>query len=237
MRRSITLNAYDRIWRQAPWPTAIEMSKVLPPASWTLVGGLMVQLHAKTAGLDHPRPTTDVDSILHMETESISFPRAAKALRDAGFELDGDTTFAYRFRRGNEQIDVMCSDIHKEHRGKKFEGRELFGISGGRRAMKDTWNIHIGERGSSLIVPSVQGALVLKGAAWMEDSRNAMRHLEDSVMLFACSDEPGSILLSLSPTSRQRIRHLVSGLRAHPEAWLTHSPEVQSLAEEALEAF
>lgn len=236
MRRSETLDGDDPTWNMSPWPTAISVSKTLPSASWTMVGGLMVQLHSKIAGLEHTRSTTDVDSILHMETEAISFPRAAHALRAAGFELDANTKLAYRFRRGREQVDVMCSDVHKSHRGKTFEGRELFGVPGGRRALMDTWDIELGKDGPTLVIPSVRGALVLKGAAWLEDNRNPIRHLEDGLMLLACSDDPPALANALSTTSRKRVSALIDALQNHPEAWAAHAADVQSLAHETMEA-
>ncbi|MFE4542230.1 hypothetical protein [Arthrobacter sp. NPDC056727] len=35
----------------SPWPQCIEMARSLPANKWTLVGGLMVQLHAAVAGM------------------------------------------------------------------------------------------------------------------------------------------------------------------------------------------
>lgn len=52
----------------SPWPQALELAEHLTPGSWTLVGGLMVQLHALHAGLEPPRTTVDVDVLLHIET-------------------------------------------------------------------------------------------------------------------------------------------------------------------------
>lgn len=40
-----------------PWPVVVEIASVLPRASWVLVGGLMVQLHARAAGVEEVRPT------------------------------------------------------------------------------------------------------------------------------------------------------------------------------------
>jgi hypothetical protein len=39
---------------------------VLPAGSWTLVGGLMTQLHTIHRGLGIVRPTNDVDIVLHI---------------------------------------------------------------------------------------------------------------------------------------------------------------------------
>jgi hypothetical protein len=52
----------------APWPDVAELAAAVPSDAWTLIGGLMVQLHAVAAGLPVVRPTNDVDVLLHLET-------------------------------------------------------------------------------------------------------------------------------------------------------------------------
>lgn len=52
----------------APWPNVAEIEAVLSHDKWTLVGGLMSQLHGIHAGIDAVRPTNDVDIVLHVET-------------------------------------------------------------------------------------------------------------------------------------------------------------------------
>ncbi|MEV4952757.1 hypothetical protein MRBLAR21_002556 [Paenarthrobacter nitroguajacolicus] len=47
-----------------PWPQCVELARALPSTQWTLVGGLMVQLHAAAAGLAISRPTANVDIVL-----------------------------------------------------------------------------------------------------------------------------------------------------------------------------
>lgn len=51
-----------------PWPNVAEIAGVLPTDRWTLVGGLMTQLHSIHHGLGVVRPTNDVDIVLHVET-------------------------------------------------------------------------------------------------------------------------------------------------------------------------
>lgn len=58
-----------------------------------------------------------------------------------------------------------------------------------------------------MVIPSLRGALVLKGAAYLEDARGRTRHAEDAVMLMAC--------MQTAP-------------------WATHDGVVQALAREAL---
>lgn len=66
-----------------PWPLAVEVARALPEFSWTLVGGLMVQVHAARIGVLH-RPTDDVDIVLHIETNAISYTTAQSRLEELG---------------------------------------------------------------------------------------------------------------------------------------------------------
>jgi hypothetical protein len=69
------------------WPQVVEIGQVLPGDRWTLVGGLMVQLHALHAGLPLERVTVDVDMVLHIETGATTFGQARAALESIGYEL------------------------------------------------------------------------------------------------------------------------------------------------------
>ncbi len=73
---------------QAPWPNVAEIADELPPRHWTLVGGLMTQLHAIQQGIETVRPTTDVDMVLHVETTPGVAGKAARALEGLGYRLE-----------------------------------------------------------------------------------------------------------------------------------------------------
>ena len=235
-RPLIKIDARSSRWNLPPWPSAFELARLLPASSWTLVGGLMVKLHAELAELPAPRTTVDVDSALHLETNAITFTRAAVLLQAAGYVLDEGTKHAYRFDRGLERVDLMCADRQSIWRRPSYCGRPLFGIPGGTRALQRTINIDVvRETGSvRLVIPTIRGALVLKAAAYLEDSRDRGRHAEDAVVLFACMDDAREALLGLSQRSRGRLRALVSVLTEQTAPWVSHEDIVQSLARETL---
>ncbi|AWB90095.1 hypothetical protein [Homoserinimonas hongtaonis] len=164
-RPLVSVDARSGAWEESPWPSAFELARVLPQNSWTLVGGLMVKLHAELAGLPSPRATVDVDSALHLETQAITFAEAAALLAAAGYVLDDSTKHAYRFDRGADRVDVMCSDRQSIWRRHRCQGRPLFGISGGTRALQQTINVDVETAADTvrLVVPTLRGALVLKG--------------------------------------------------------------------------
>ena len=235
-RQLIRIDARSSRWDEPPWPSAFELARLLPHGSWTLVGGLMVKLHAMLAELPAPRSTVDVDSTLHLETQVVTFAEAAARLRAAGYALDRTTKHAYRFDRDLERIDVMCSDRHAAWRRPRYDGRPLFGVPGGTRALQRTMNVDMQTEKDTvrLSVPTLRGALVLKGAAYLEDSRDRARHAEDAVVLLACLTDAREVLSGLSQRSRRRVRALVRVLTEQAAPWINHDAVVQSLAREAL---
>jgi hypothetical protein len=235
-RQLVAVDARSSTWAEAPWPSAFELARLLPRNSWTLVGGLMVKLHAELAELPAPRTTVDVDSTLHLETQAITFAQAAERLSDAGYVLDPDTRYAYRFDRGSERVDLLCSDRHSIWRAPRYQGRPLFGVAGGTRALQQTINLDVLTAIDTvrLVVPTLRGALVLKGAAYLEDSRGRGRHAEDAVLLLACLDSAAEVLQGLSRQSRNRVRAVVTVMKEQAAPWINHDQVVQSLARESL---
>src|SRR4051794_34211650 len=70
-----------------PWPNVAELADVLPFEKWTLIGGLMAQMHAIHARVDAVRPTNDVDIVLHIETSRGVPAATADALESIGYRL------------------------------------------------------------------------------------------------------------------------------------------------------
>ena len=107
---------------------------MLPHAKWTLVGGLMAQLHGIHAGIDAVRPTNDIDIVLHVETTRGIASETARALEALGYELvpsiDERNNTAQRFRRGESTVDVVTNgpdvvDSGRDHaapRGSRSSG-------------------------------------------------------------------------------------------------------------------
>ena len=46
---------------EPPWPSLFELAGRLPEQGWMLIGGLMVQAHARAAWIESIRSTHDVD--------------------------------------------------------------------------------------------------------------------------------------------------------------------------------
>lgn len=191
-----------------PWPQVVEIVRLIPHTQWTLVGGIMVQLHAVHAGMQITRPTRDVDMVLHIETGATSFSGVREKLEQLGYVLrepmgEGPV---HRFVRGDsdeEQVDVMVADHLPPSLAQKALRRKVFEVPGGTSALRKTVNCHVvvGSETIVLSIPDALGALVLKGAAYLEDARDRQRHLDDAVVLTCTVSNPA---LRLLPDTWQR---------------------------------
>lgn len=206
-----------------PWPLAVEVAGALPEFSWTLVGGLMVQVHAARIGLRH-RPTDDIDIVLHIETEVIDYSVARSRLERLGFTLrrpSRPSGFVCRFERGTDTVDMMVSDHLKSQ--PRAMGHNVFRVPGSTGALQRTVNVsvRVGKDVVRFSLPSVIAALGLKGAAYTADRRDPERHLRDAAVLACCIDDPVSVATQVRGSDRGRIRRLWLVLRSrHHPAWL-----------------
>jgi len=198
-----------------PWPQVVEIVQAIPHTQWTLVGGLMVQLHAAYAGLRLTRTTRDVDMILHIDSGAATFAGVQHELERLGYALrepigDGPVHRFARGSRGAETIDVMVADRLSPKQHPKALRRRVFAVPGGTSALRKTVNCEVtaGEVAVVLSIPDVLGALVLKGAAYVEDSRDRNRHLDDAAVLACAVTDPVGDRARMIGSDRRRIEAL-----------------------------
>lgn len=194
----------------------------------------MVQAHAHLHGVTAARTTADVDTVLHLETGMTTFSEANRLLMNQGFVLEDSPQHAYRFIRGDDEVDVMISDRFAATRRPTYLRRPLFGVPAGTRALSNTLNIILryqdGSEAGSFSLPSLQGAFALKGAAQLVDQRGRERHTEDGITLLACVTDVREIRDGLTLQSRRRIRALLRAIAANREAWVIQDPGTQARA-------
>ena len=190
-----------------PWPDVAELAAAVPATAWTLIGGLMVQLHGAVAGLPIVRPTDDIDVLLHVETGRGRAAEVARALEGLGYALrpsiDARTGTAHRFVRegavvdlvtseaGTSVVDVVAADHAPPRTLERFRGYDLVQVEGGTQALRRTVLAELqiaGPAPTTISVPDAFGALVLKSAAHRADTRDRERHLADAAVLLACVD-------------------------------------------------
>lgn len=232
-----------------PWPNVAEIEAVLPHDKWTLVGGLMTQLHAIHRGIDAIRPTNDVDIVLHVETTRGLAHQTATALESLGYVLtpsiDERNNTAHRFKRGGSTVDLVASDVvdvliadHAAPRViEKLRGREMVAIDGGTQALRRTVNARleiVPGRATTVSVPSPFGALILKAAAHQTDTRDRERHLQDAVVLLAAIEDPFAERAQFAGSEKARLERLAARLAADAHEWLRLPADVRAAAQAAL---
>jgi hypothetical protein len=236
-----------------PWPDVAELAAAVPPAAWTLIGGLMVQLHAVAAGLPVVRPTNDVDVLLHVETGRGRAAQVATALEDLGYRLrpsiDPRSGTAHRFVRDGAVVDLVTSEADRsvvdmvaaDHAPprllERFHGYDLVQVAGGTQALRRTVTAELEISGAvrtTISVPDPFGALILKAAAHKADTRDRDRHLTDAAVLLACVDPFEE--RTPSGSDRSRLLHLRAHL-ADPtaSAWLLLPPDARRDGQAALD--
>ncbi len=203
-----------------------QIAQILPPERWMLVGGLMVHAHARLAGIPHPRPTDDADLVV--ELRAGKYGEAARALQGLGYQrhepLDDGAPF-HRFTRGSEQIDVMAP----EGKSVRFAGRDVLTVPGSRSALNRTI-VFTTPTGVGIRIPDLASALSLKGSAYHLPGINRVRHLQDAVTLFACSD---ATVLELSASMRRNVNHLINALDT-TDGWAAAEPSSRRRAVRAI---
>jgi hypothetical protein len=220
-------------WRD-PWPQVFEITRALPVDRWALVGGLMVQAHALAARIETTRVTLDVDVAVRIEAGAFSYAEAAAALTRLGYALDGSQRLTYRFTRGHDVVDLMVPD--HERPPPRHARRDIMAVAGGRQALDRLLTMHfqIGDTEAAVPVPTLHGALVLKAAAYIADTRDADRHLLDAITLLACVTDTEAILSDLRGSDRKRLNHLIRAIDAHPLVTAQAPTDTTRLAQRSL---
>lgn len=199
------------------WQTVIELAEGGVSAEWTLVGGLMVAAHARRAGVVMRRPTDDVDVLVDYVANRSSLSQARTALLQIGFELGNDEKHAYRFRHEDgRKLDLMVADHLPSRMEPRMDRRPAFAAPSGEQAIRrrDSFRLQFTSGAIAHVgVPDELGALVAKGAAWLVDSRDRRRHLDDSAVLLACVLDASELNYeSMSKNDRKRIRAVTEEL-------------------------
>lgn len=235
----------------APWPNVAEIEAVLPHEKWTLVGGLMTQLHGIHRGIDTLRPTNDVDIVLHVETTRGVATDTAHALESLGYEfrpsIDERNDTAHRFKRGDatvdlvtgasDVVDVLIADHASPRVVEKLHGRTMVTIEGGTQALRRTINAQLNitpGRTTTVSVPSPFGALILKAAAYQTDSRDKERHLQDAALLLAVIEDPYVERDQFAGSDKARLQVLVRALPDDAREWRSLPAEWRGNGQAAL---
>lgn len=192
------------------WRTVVDLASSGISENWTLIGGLMVNVHARRAGVFMSRPTDDVDVLADYAASRSSLSDSQVALRDLDFTLSENEKHAYRFTHPDgRKLDLMVADHLPSRILPRIGGRPAFQATAGEQAIRrrDLYQLKF-EGGTEVTigVPDTLGALVAKGSAWLVDSRERERHLDDGAVLFACVGDAS--LLDYQGASKNDRKHI-----------------------------
>lgn len=211
--------------------TVIDVGSAGAAEDLTLVGGLMVAVHARRAGVIMRRSTDDMDALVDFRADRGSLTAVAVALRSLGFDLtDGLREPAYRFVHADgRKVDIMVADHLPSRMKPRLSMRDAFVAPAGQQAIdrRDTYTLTFNGGASVVLgVPDELGALVAKGAAYTVDPRDPGRHLDDAAVLFACVTDASELDYDgMSKNDRRRLRALIEqiGNAAHT-SWTNLDP-------------
>jgi hypothetical protein len=183
---------------------------------WTLVGGLMVQLHVTRYGNGSARVTDDIDLLGDSRKRPSATERIAELLESLKFTLDAPAGLgmetAFRFTRGNEIVDVLGPDGMK-HQPKTVGQFETIQVKGGTQALNRTESVPVVLRGreAAVRVPNLAGAILLKARAITSPLR--VQDREDLIRLLLCVEDPRAIAAEMQKSERRWLREAGKHLR------------------------
>lgn len=195
----------------------------------------MVQAHALAAGIETNRVTLDVDAAVRVEAGAFSYGEAAAALTRLGYVLDDSPRLTYHFGRGADIVDLMVPD--HERPNPRHARREVMAVVGGHQAMDrlQLMRFELGNAQVTVPVPTLHGALILKSAAHIVDSRDRDRHLLDAITLLACIVDVEPIVGGLRGSDRKRLLHLVRVIDEQPLVSAQAPTDTRLFAQRTLE--
>lgn len=213
--------------RGHPWDTVFAVAEAEATQSWMLTGGLMVQLHAMIGGLE-ARPTTDVDLLVDLMSDSRGIDSVQRVLSGRGFVAQAGTLTGYTTRMigpDGGQVDLLVADHLPRLLSKLaiLAGKPLLSMPAGAQARERSMNVEIadGELHATIRIPDLLGALMLKSATFTVDHAGfGERHLYDAAMLASLMKDPDAERSRLhSKTDRKRLRTLSRLLREDSPYW------------------
>lgn len=183
------------------WAKVLELAEILGSETrWSLIGGLMVQLHGFELGSE-ARPTVDIDIL----GDSRQRPEATEQIAEAVVERGGEMAMppmsnerlGFRFELDGETIEVLGPDgLRREPRtiGKHI----TFQVPGGTQALLRTETVPVsldGERPVDVRRPSLLGAILIKSRVVAK--RRERKHdsdRQDLIRLLSLVEDPRALV-------------------------------------------
>ncbi len=236
-RSAVVLPTFDDAQHDA-WTVLLDLEDSAP-GPWVLVGGQMTMLHCYENDWPPVRATTDGDIVVDVWAQRDALQRTHHLLAERAFALEPTTDDrAYRFRRDHVLIDVLVPEgTDRQRRRPAVGAREGLQVDGANLALTLAERVPVvlaGRRGH-VRRPNLLGALVIKAAAAVTDSRNPERHREDLVVLGQLA-LPNLRLLhqQARPHDRRRLRAALRSEQMQPHAACWRHADQPEQVQEAL---
>jgi len=199
------------------WHALMDIAPLLPPGSWTVVGGSMVYLHCAERGAAATRDTHDVDAMLNVRAHPHILMEFTGRLREIGFAAGGETFMGHQHRwtDGEGSVDVLIPNGVGQRAAKRrgVGGGTTVQSPGGIQALErsEPVDVLVQGREARLWRPNLLGALVGKAAALsITVDPNPQRHLADFVTLLGLVRARDD----LSSLTKRDAHHLGRAVRA-----------------------
>jgi hypothetical protein len=212
------------------WAKMLELAAVFgADERWSLIGGLMVQLHSFEHG-SGSRPTIDVDFLGDSRRRPPMTERIAEILTEHGAELTPppvtDETLGYRFEIDGEIVEVVGSEgVRRDPQ--TLGKRTTIQVPGGTQALLRAEIVRVSLDGGSPVElrrPSLLGAILIKARAVAARREKFDSDRQDLIRLLSFVDDPRALAAAgrLRDTEKAWLRDIES-LIAFGDVSLPHA--------------
>lgn len=182
------------------WSIALDLASDLgPDREWSLIGGLMVQLHGLERE-DDLRPTTDIDILGAARKPPAMTEQIASILVEKGAEVAvpprSTPEVGYRFQLDGEVVEILGPDGLRAD-PKTVGGLRTFQVSGGSQALSRTEVVLVRLADSPQVAirrPSLLGAILIKARALAKRRKEKFHSdRQDLIRLLSYVDDPRAL--------------------------------------------
>jgi hypothetical protein len=210
---------------QRLWSLALEIAEAIgPEREWSLIGGLMVQLH----GFEHDddlRPTVDIDILAAARKPPAMTEEIASLLAERGAQVAmpprSNPELGYRFELEGAIIEILGPDGLKSD-PKTLDGLTTFQASGGTQALRRTEVVLVSQDGSPPVAmrrPSLLGAILIKARAVADRRKDKFdSDRQDLIRLLSYVEDPRALAREgdLKPAEKRWLRKVEGVLNFGP---------------------
>jgi hypothetical protein len=186
------------------WELVLSLAaEIGPDRQWSLIGGLMVQLHGFEHG-DLPRPTVDIDVLAGARQPPRMTEEIAELLVGRGAELAmpprSDPKLGYRFSVHGETVELLGPDGLRSD-PKTTAGLRTFQTPGGTQALRRSEVVPVSLDGGDAVGvrrPNLLGAILIKARVATE--KRAGKYLsdrQDLIRLLGYVEDPRRLSVEL----------------------------------------